>query len=92
VPIATGVGIDLYAYVTLTGPSLDGVGEAVVRFAERLARLDPALPSRTVPLRIEEFGPTAERVARRDVGDAMMVQEAAIGAWRSAVGNSVAAR
>ncbi len=79
------LGIDLYAYVTLTGPRLDGVADAVARFADRLIALDRRLTARTVPLRIEAFGPTAERVARRGIGDALAVQEAAIAAWREAV-------
>lgn len=77
-----GIGLDLYAYVTFTGPVLEGVEEKVVRFHERLASLRPDLPRRTVPLRIEAFGPAVKRNARRDLAVPLAVQEVAIAVWQ----------
>jgi len=76
------IGLDLYAYVTFTGPVLDGVEEKVVRFHERLTALHVDLPRRTVPLRIEAFGPVAARNARRDLTVPLAVQELAIRVWQ----------
>lgn len=74
-------GLDLYAYVTLTGPSAETVPDAVEAFVDRLQSISPALPLRTVPLRIEPFGPLLARRQRRDVDLALAVQEAAIARW-----------
>ncbi|MDP9423340.1 MAG: hypothetical protein M3Q19_11025 [Pseudomonadota bacterium] len=79
------LGIDLYAYVTLTGPVLDGVEDKVVQFHERLRAIGSEFPGRTVPLRIEAFGPVQARNARRDISTPLAVQEAAIGVWQSLV-------
>lgn len=76
------VGLDLYAYVTFTGPVLESVEEKVERFHGRLAALGPDLPLRTVPLRIEAFGPVVTRNARRDLAVPLAVQEAAIRVWQ----------
>ena len=75
------LGLDVYAYVTLTGPSVDGVEEKVAVFYDRLRAIWSHLPARTVPLRIEAFGPVQERNARRDLSLPLEVQERAIGAW-----------
>lgn len=76
------LGFDLYAYVTFTGPVLEGVEEKVESFHNRLAALSTDLPRRTVPLRIEAFGPVATRNARRDLTIPLAVQEVAISAWQ----------
>lgn len=76
-------GLDLYAYVTLTGPSHDGVAEGVELLLDRLQSIAPSLPLRTVPLRIEPFGPLLARRQRRDVEIAMQVQEVAAATWSS---------
>lgn len=76
------LGIDLYAYATFTGPSSEGVEDKVVGFHERLASIWSDLPARTVPLRIEPFGPAIKRNERRDTAVPHKVQEAAIGAWQ----------
>ena len=80
------LGIDLYGYVTLTGPSPDGVEEKVVRFIERIRALWPELPKRMVPLRIEAFGPVVSRNTRRDLTAPLATQEAAIQIWRAELG------
>jgi uncharacterized Fe-S cluster-containing radical SAM superfamily protein len=79
------LGLDLYAYATLTGPTLDGVEEKVDVFVRRLAALWGELPGRTVPLRIEAFGPMVDRNASRDLTTPLAVQEVAIGAWTARV-------
>jgi uncharacterized Fe-S cluster-containing radical SAM superfamily protein len=80
------LGLDVYAYVTFTGPLLAGVEEKVLRFHERLRAIWGELPARTVPLRIEAFGPVQARNARRDLSIPLAVQEAAIGAWQTLSG------
>jgi uncharacterized Fe-S cluster-containing radical SAM superfamily protein len=82
-----GLGLNLSAYVTLTGPNLNGVEEAVSRFVDRLRRISPDLPSRTVPLRIEMFGPTDMRMRGGDATIPFAVQELAIAAWNKATGS-----
>lgn len=79
------VGFDLYAYVTLTGPDLTDaeIEQRVGTFVERLARLDARLPFRTVPLRIDPFGPLRERPTASRFASADRVQQVAIRTWRA---------
>ncbi len=79
------LGIDLYAYVTLTGPERDGVEDKMATFIERLEKMWGALPGRTVPLRIDTFGPMVARNAKRDLAVPLAVQEAAIAVWNATV-------
>jgi uncharacterized Fe-S cluster-containing radical SAM superfamily protein len=76
------LGIDLYAYATFTGPALNGVEEKVSRFHDRLRSIWPALPARTVPLRIEQFGPVVSRNAHRNLSVPLAAQEVAIRVWQ----------
>ena len=76
--------IDLYGYVTLTGPDLSAVSNGVRGFVNRLRDIHDALPLRVVPLRVEQFGPTRgrdERRPRRRLALGLAVQEAAIECW-----------
>ncbi len=59
------LGLDLYAYVTLTADNAGGVADAVPRFLDRLQELDPNLPLRTVPLEIKVFSPVRRRLDSR---------------------------
>lgn len=60
-----GLGIDVYAYVTMTALGGDCIGEKTARFVDRLQSIDRLLPLRTVPLEIDaSYTP----VARRDRG------------------------
>jgi uncharacterized Fe-S cluster-containing radical SAM superfamily protein len=77
------LGLDVYAYVTFTGPAIGGVEEKVARFHDRLHAIWSKLPGRTVPLRIEAFGPVQARNARRDLSAPLDVQERAIRAWQA---------
>jgi uncharacterized Fe-S cluster-containing radical SAM superfamily protein len=79
------LGLDLYGYVTLTGPDVATVAAGVPKMMDRLQRCDEALPLRVVPLRIDDYTPTKERVARRTDtrhAAARAVQAAAINLWR----------
>ncbi len=77
-------GMDLYAYVTLTGPAGERIGEKMAWFIDRLQQISDALPLRTVPLEIQVWGPVAPRLtaARRQALD---VQNQAIEAWNTEV-------
>lgn len=75
------LGIDLYAYVTLTGPIAENIQEKMAAFVQRLSSVWTALPGRTVPLRIDTFGPMVARNAQRDFSTALDVQDAAIEIW-----------
>ena len=79
------LGIDLYAYATFTGPTLDGVDDNVAAFVDRLHTLWDRLPSRTVPLHIDVFGPLLGRNSNRDLSIPFAVQEAAIASWAARV-------
>ena len=73
-------GIDVYGYVTLTGPPGAQARDAVLRLLDRLQAMDPTLPLRVVPLRVTEFSTMTSRLdpARRG---AMVEQDAAALAW-----------
>lgn len=77
-------GIDLYAYVTLTGPSTDRVGEKVARFLDRLQEVAGTLPLRTVPLEIQAWGPASPRIGAAQ-RQALRVQAEAVAAWNDQV-------
>jgi uncharacterized Fe-S cluster-containing radical SAM superfamily protein len=79
------LGLDLYAYVTLTGPTLDGVEEKIDAFIRRLSAIWGELPGRTVPLRIEAFGPMVARNTSRALTAPLAVQERAIRVWAARV-------
>jgi hypothetical protein len=75
-----GLGVDLYAYVTLTAPSRENIRDDVRDFVDRLQTVAENLPLRTVPLEIRVFTPVASRMddAKRR---AMENQQLAIEAW-----------
>lgn len=77
-------GMDLYAYVTLTGPTAERIGEKMARFVDRLQQISEALPLRTVPLEIAVWGPVAPRVGVAHQ-QALRVQTEAIGAWNGQI-------
>lgn len=55
-------GIDLYAYATITTPSITGLSDHISRFVDRLQTLDRNLPLRTIPLEIQLFTPVIKRL------------------------------
>lgn len=75
-------GMDLYAYVTLTGPGTGRIGEKVARFVDRLQQIAETLPLRTVPLEIEVWGPVAPRIGAVHQ-QALRVQAEAVAAWNA---------
>lgn len=80
------LGLDLYGYVTLTGPNIRTSEHGVRSLIEKLRTIDEALPLRVVPLKVDNFTPTRERDSRRSeerfsVG--AEVQRAAIEIWRA---------
>ncbi len=75
------LGIDLYAYVTLTSPFRENIARDVALFMDRLQELDRNLPLRTIPLEIKVFTPVRERMD--DVKyRALEYQKVAVEAWR----------
>jgi uncharacterized Fe-S cluster-containing radical SAM superfamily protein len=56
------LGIDLYAYVTLTTPTLEDLRGRMRAFVDRLQGVDEALPLRTVPLEVRVFTPVRSRL------------------------------
>lgn len=77
-------GMDLYAYVTFTGPSASHITEKVARFIDRLQQIRATLPLRTVPLEIQVWGPVAPRMTpARQL--ALDIQAEAIDAWNTEI-------
>ena len=56
------LGLDMYAYTTFTTPDLDAARPAVTDFVDRLQRVHPLLPLRTVPLEVTMFTPVQGRM------------------------------
>jgi uncharacterized Fe-S cluster-containing radical SAM superfamily protein len=56
------LGIDLYAYATITAPPTVDIPGAMRRFVDRLQSLHHNLPLRTVPIEIEVFSPVRPRL------------------------------
>jgi len=77
-------GIDVYGYVTLTGPPGDQPRDAVLRLLDRLRAIDPVLPSRVVPLRVLEFSTMAGRLDS-DRRESIASQDAAALAWMDGI-------
>lgn len=74
-------GLDLYAYVTLTGPTKSGMKEKIRFFVDRLQRIHYLLPLRTVPLKIHQFTPTSSRMSQLHA-NSLIVQQAAVEHWQ----------
>ena len=74
------LGLDLYAYVTFTATNRRDLKTKIRRFVDELQRIDDNLPLRTVPLHIEAYTPTVDRL--HDVHrNAMTVQNTAHELW-----------
>jgi hypothetical protein len=76
------MGLDLYAYVTLTSPTTESLDERMRCFVDRLQSIDPLLPLRTVPLEIKLFK-TMNRRINASTESAMANQHVAVRAWQS---------
>ena len=75
------MGLDIYGYVTLTSDNYDGIEEKMGKFVDRLQKIHPILPLRTVPLKIFIFTPTGSRLNDR-YSMALENQTRAIKAWK----------
>ena len=74
------VGMDVYAYVTLTSPYSDNIDQRMHTFVDRLQAVHENLPLRTVPLEIQLFSPVHSRTTEEHQR-ALTIQELAIEAW-----------
>lgn len=82
-----GTGIDIYAYATFTTQTAVGIEDAMKRFVDRLQKIHPNLPLRTVPLKIGAFGVVKKRLAQNDERyEAVEHQKRAIDAWKTELG------
>ena len=54
--------IDLFTYVTFTTPNIDSAESSLCTFVDRLQRIHPRLPLRTVPLEVLPFTPVEGRL------------------------------
>lgn len=78
------LGLDVYGYITLTGPDPVGVEAKVNALFDRLQALDVNLPLRIVPLEIRAFSPMETRM--KDLHHASLeVQTKAIAAWNESI-------
>ena len=75
------LGIDLYAYATFTTPHDEGIESSMADFVDRLQRIHPNLPLRTVPLEIRVFTPVEGRIQAVHE-QAMLNQWRAVRAWQ----------
>lgn len=75
------VGIDLYAYVTLTSDGSRDIARGVQLFVDRLQSLSKNLPLRTIPLEIREFSPVRDRDLASPFAELQKHQSSAIDAW-----------
>ena len=78
------LGIDLYAYVTLTSPTADRLPERIKWFVDKLQLLHPNLPLRTVPLEIRVFTPVRRRLGV-ELEKALETQYIAVDAWNQEI-------
>ena len=74
------LGIDVYAYVTLTSPTADRIVDRMRSFVDRLQTVHENLPLRTVPLEIQIFAPVLPRTGDQQ-REALKIQEIAVEAW-----------
>ena len=74
------LGVDLYAYVTLTSPTADRMSDRIAWFVDKLQSLHPNLPLRTIPLEIRVFTPVRRRIGV-DAKRALEIQNSAVEAW-----------
>lgn len=79
------LGLDLYAYVTLTTPNPEGIADGVRRFLDRLQALDPNLPLRTIPLEVQMFSPVEKRRPGDEHRLAIRLQWRAIEVWQAEI-------
>ena len=74
------LGLDVYAYVTLTSPYSDDIAQHMRSFVDSLQAIHENLPLRTVPLEIQLFSPMHPRITQEHQ-KAIRIQKLAIDAW-----------
>ena len=74
------LGIDVYAYVTLTSFTADRLIDRIKAFVDKLQGIHQNLPLRTVPLEIQVFSPVHPRISDEH-RKALQIQQEAILAW-----------
>jgi hypothetical protein len=74
------LGLDLYCYVTFTIDDSANLETKISSFVDRLQSLDENLPLRTIPLKIQVFGPTQTRLTP-ERNASLMNQCSAVEAW-----------
>ncbi|HTV72710.1 MAG TPA: radical SAM protein [Candidatus Acidoferrales bacterium] len=74
-------GMDVYAYATFTSDCTDGVDEKICGFVDRLQAISRMLPLRLIPLEIQPFTPTLDRLDERTAAMADEIQQLAVRAW-----------
>ena len=74
------LGLDVYAYVTLTSPTADRLVDRMSAFVDQLQRIHENLPLRTVPLEIQVFTPVHARITDEH-RKAVEIQQEAVVAW-----------
>jgi uncharacterized Fe-S cluster-containing radical SAM superfamily protein len=74
------LGLDIYAYVTFTTPTVENVADRIARFVDRLQNVASFLPLRVVPLEVQVFTPVESRLTpvRRA---SLSHQQRAVEAW-----------
>jgi uncharacterized Fe-S cluster-containing radical SAM superfamily protein len=74
------LGLDLYCYVTFTTDDTVNLDTKMSAFVDRLQSLDEHLPLRTIPLKIQVFGPTQTRLTPERTAS-LTNQCSAVDAW-----------
>ena len=74
------LGIDVYAYVTLTAPRSERMHDRICWFIDRLQAIHSNLPLRTVPLEVQIFSPVRRRLDT-DNQKSLEFQHLAVEAW-----------
>ena len=77
------LGLDVYAYITLTTPNQAGIADGIRRLLDRLQVLDPNFPLRTIPLEVRMFSPVEQRNLNDMHRRAMKLQWEAIAIWQA---------
>lgn len=77
------LGIDLYAYVTITTPTAQGLDRKMESFIDRLQSIHPLLPLRTIPLEVQMFGTVRARGKHPNQEAALENQYRAHEAWQA---------
>lgn len=76
------LGIDVYAYVTLTSPLDEGIQDKIISFVDKLQRIDYYLPLRTIPLEIKVYSPLESRFKLSEKEPALENQKEAVRCWQ----------